>query len=87
MLDRAGYPIKVGQIVEVLTSGMLRAVVIEVVESSLVSANGKPTEGTVLLSIAVPMRVRPGDSAFCYIVSDPPADTEQTHLAAGEKPN
>ena len=69
MKDRTGRTIEKGQVVDIFISDIVSAVVIAVSDGGLVGPNG-PAPATLLLQVALPMKLRPGDPAQVYIVRE-----------------
>lgn len=78
MKDKTGREIEVGQVVDVYFNDVLAAYVIEVRDGGLAGADGKTEPALLVLQIAIPMKLNPGQPAPVYIIraSDKPPSGE-----------
>lgn len=86
MKDKCGTEVCVGQIVDILYEGMLSAHVIEVNEGGLVGGDGRIQPAVILLSVAIPVRLDPGDVAPLYVVRQALAKKAEAEESETEKP-
>lgn len=77
MKDKCGRDIEVGAVVDVFISDIVSAYVVKIEEGGIIGPNG-PQPALLLLQIAIPMRLNPGQPAPCYVVrqSDKPNPEE-----------
>ncbi len=73
MNDKCGKEINVGDIVDVYCSGMLSAFVVEIRNGGLADSSGHIEPALLVLNIAVPLKMNPGQNAQVYIVREAPA--------------
>lgn len=70
MKDKIGQDISVGAVVDVYVSDIVSAFVVEVREGGILGPNG-PEPALLVLNIAIPIRLRPGQPAPVYLVRQP----------------
>lgn len=77
MKDKTGREIEVGACVDVFISDIVTAYVVRVEDGGLIGPNG-PQPALLLLQIAIPMKLNPGQPAPVYLVrqSDKPKPEE-----------
>ncbi len=72
MVDKLGQEIKVGCMADVFVSDIVSAYVVEVQDGGIAGPDGRPQPPVLVLSVAIPMKLRPGQAAPIY-VTHPPA--------------
>lgn len=70
MNDKTGKSIEVGQVVDVFISDIVSAYVVEVKDGGLAGADGRVEPASLILNVALPMVLRPGQPAPVYIVRE-----------------
>ena len=73
VLDATGRELKKDQLVELMLTGMFRAVVKEVREKTL-SIDAVPPTVIVQVTLQIPVNVLDGKVANTYIIADPPPE-------------
>lgn len=68
--DKCGHEITQGCVVDVFVCDMLSAYCVEVKEGGLIGPDGQPEPATLILNIALPIKLRPGAVAPCYVVRE-----------------
>ena len=79
MTDKTGRTLEKGQVVDVLADGILSAYVIDVREGGIVGVDGRTEPATLVLQIAIPIKLSPGQPAPVYITrqTDRPKESER----------
>lgn len=84
MLDKTGRLLKVGQVVDVYISDVMKAVVIEINEGTLCGPGGRPSQPMLRLSTPVHIELdHPNGRAPVYILAEPKTDGRAEIEAAG----
>ena len=68
MKDKTGRDLSVGDIVEVLADGMLRAVVVKIQEAGAIIEDGRPRPAVLVIQCGVPFELNPGEEAPVYLI-------------------
>ena len=76
MKDKLGKTLEVGQVCDIFISDIVSAFVVSIEEGTLADASGRQKPSVLLLNIAIPLKLNPGQPAHVYITreSDKPAD-------------
>ncbi len=77
MVDKAGYELEAGQMVDVYYAGMLTCRVAEVHDSGLIGGDGQMGQGGLVLEAILPVRIKLGANAPVYIIASAPEPTQE----------
>ena len=67
MKDKTGKTLAIGDLVDIMASGMMTAHVVEIREGGILGPNG-PMPPQLILQVGIPIELAPGEEAPVYLV-------------------